>query len=323
MAKQRTYFEYTQGGVTHFFELVVHGAEVVTRTGAVGTQGIATTVECASAQEAQQYAAQCLAEAQQRYHSATHQPSSVPAPAASTPAVQPAKPVDTAHAVPRSVVAAVHPAVQVHSIYGDFGKRLAATMIDWAAQISVAGIVSGFTGVFLDGGMLVSIAILATGIGYPVYFESSAWQATPGKRAMGLIVTDLQGNRISPSRAFARLLAKMGVSTMLTSGIGFLTALFTGKKQALHDFIAGTVVYSQKEFEEAQHQSVVSSEKAILQTAQRHGGVVTTALVATETHLNYGESETALQTLANKGICRMELTDEGTIEYHFPGLMSP
>jgi uncharacterized RDD family membrane protein YckC/predicted DNA-binding WGR domain protein len=329
MAKQRTYFEYTQGGITHFFELVVSGAEVVKRTGAVGTQGIATTVECDSAQEAQDYAAQHLAEAQQRYHLSANQHSSVqtsPSPAANTNAAQPAAPIaaiHSTHSTPRSVaVPSVHPAVQVHSIYGDFGKRFAAQMIDFAAQMSITAMVAGFTSTVLESDMLTVVTIFTTGIAYSVYFESSAWQATPGKRAMGLIVTDTHGKRISPMKAFGRLAAKIGVSTMISSCIGFLTALFTEKKQTVHDLIAGTIVYSKNEFEQAQHQSVVSSEKVILQAAQRHGGVVTTAVVAAETPLDYGESETALQTLANKGICRIELTDEGTIEYHFPELLS-
>ena len=70
--------------------------------------------------------------------------------------------------------------------------------------------------------------------------ESSAWQATLGKKIMGLQVTDLQGRRISLERASGRYFGKT-LST-LSLLLGFLMAGFTKKKQALHDLIAGTLV---------------------------------------------------------------------------------
>ena len=70
--------------------------------------------------------------------------------------------------------------------------------------------------------------------------ESSAWQATPGKLAMGIRVTDLQGRRISFPRALGRYAAKL-VSTMLLL-IGFLMVAWTRRKQGLHDMLANTLV---------------------------------------------------------------------------------
>src|ERR1041385_5605179 len=75
-------------------------------------------------------------------------------------------------------------------------------------------------------------------IAYYVGFESSHWQATIGKRALGIIVTDMQGNRVSTLRALGRYLGKL--LSALTLLIGFVMAGFTEKKQALHDMIAGT-----------------------------------------------------------------------------------
>ena len=71
-------------------------------------------------------------------------------------------------------------------------------------------------------------------------FESSSMQGTPGKKIMGIMVTDSDGDRISFGMATGRFLGK-GISALIL-GIGYLIAFFTPKKQALHDFIAGTIV---------------------------------------------------------------------------------
>jgi uncharacterized RDD family membrane protein YckC len=76
---------------------------------------------------------------------------------------------------------------------------------------------------------------------YFAYFESSEWQATLGKRALNLVVTDLQGHRISFGRASGRYFGKL-ISGKLCLGIGYLLAGFTEKKQALHDMIASCLV---------------------------------------------------------------------------------
>jgi uncharacterized RDD family membrane protein YckC len=78
---------------------------------------------------------------------------------------------------------------------------------------------------------------------YWLYFsimESSSWQATLGKRAVGVKVVNEQGNRISFVTATIRYIGKMVSSAILM--IGYLMAAFTAKKQALHDMIASTYV---------------------------------------------------------------------------------
>ena len=74
--------------------------------------------------------------------------------------------------------------------------------------------------------------------------ESSPRQATFGKQAVGIFVTDLAGNRISFGKATLRYFAK--VLSSLTLLIGYLMAAFTERKQALHDFIANTLVLSKQ-----------------------------------------------------------------------------
>lgn len=75
---------------------------------------------------------------------------------------------------------------------------------------------------------------------YWALLESSPWQATIGKRVLGLYVTDLEGRRISFARASGRFFGK--IISELTIGIGYLMAGFTPKKQALHDMIANCLV---------------------------------------------------------------------------------
>jgi len=76
---------------------------------------------------------------------------------------------------------------------------------------------------------------------YFAYLESGEKQATWGKQALSIYVTDLEGRRISFGRATARFFAKI-VSGLVPLWIGFIMAGFTERKQALHDMIAGTLV---------------------------------------------------------------------------------
>jgi len=94
-------------------------------------------------------------------------------------------------------------------------------------------------------GFSVILAIIGVGfIGtwvYHAYFESSDWQATLGKRAMNLKVTDLEGRPITFGRASGRHFAKI-ISGLIPLGIGYIIAGFTDKKQAIHDMVASCLV---------------------------------------------------------------------------------
>jgi len=83
------------------------------------------------------------------------------------------------------------------------------------------------------------LAIMAGWL-YWALLESSAWQATLGKKLLGLQVTDLEGRRISFARASGRHFGK--IASTLTFCIGFLIAGFTARKQALHDLLASCLV---------------------------------------------------------------------------------
>ena len=76
---------------------------------------------------------------------------------------------------------------------------------------------------------------------YHAAMESSPWQGTIGKRALGIIVTDMNGAKIDFWRATGRFFSRL-VTNMIPLGIGYFIAGFTQRKQALHDLLASTLV---------------------------------------------------------------------------------
>jgi len=75
---------------------------------------------------------------------------------------------------------------------------------------------------------------------YQAVLTSSERQATFGKQAFGIRITDMSGQRISFARATGRYFGSW--LSWFTFAIGFLIQPLTEKKQALHDIIAGTLV---------------------------------------------------------------------------------
>jgi uncharacterized RDD family membrane protein YckC len=95
--------------------------------------------------------------------------------------------------------------------------------------------------------MLIVLLFLAATVSlvftwlYHALMESSEWQATIGKKVLGLVVTDMAGQRVSFGRSTGRHFAKI-ITNMVPAFIGYIMAGFTEKKQALHDMIAGCLV---------------------------------------------------------------------------------
>jgi uncharacterized RDD family membrane protein YckC len=98
-------------------------------------------------------------------------------------------------------------------------------------------------GVFMLMGfvfLLATASLVVTWL-YHALMESSEWQATLGKKALGLVVTNMAGQRVSFARSTGRHLGKI-ITNMVPVFIGYIMAGFTAKKQALHDMLAGCLV---------------------------------------------------------------------------------
>ncbi|MBA4312079.1 MAG: RDD family protein [Chlorobiaceae bacterium] len=94
--------------------------------------------------------------------------------------------------------------------------------------------------VWLIGAYLTMISTIVIGEWLYYALMESMKGATLGKIALGITVTDMQGNRLSFGRATGRYFGK--IISGLTLSIGYIMAGFTQQKQALHDMIAGCLV---------------------------------------------------------------------------------
>lgn len=150
--------------------------------------------------------------------------------------------------------------------YGGFWLRLVALIIDslvlgmlqWIVIIPVLGLLgfsfyagsgmdmddpesaAGLVGMAMAGVGVLWLLFTAVTVLYFAFMESSKYQGTLGKMALGLVVTDMNGNKLDFSKALVRNLCR--IISNLTFLVGYIVAAFTEKRQALHDLIAGTLV---------------------------------------------------------------------------------
>ena len=134
--------------------------------------------------------------------------------------------------------------------YAGFWRRFVAMLIDsfilTLIQIGVVIVlvVSAEDIINQWGGLIDALWLILFWL-YVAGMESSSKQATLGKMALGLQVTDSEGNRITFLRATGRNMAKL--LSFMTLMIGYLMAAFTEKKQGLHDIVADCLVIKRKE----------------------------------------------------------------------------
>ena len=167
-------------------------------------------------------------------------------------------------------------------LYAGFWRRVLAWFID-ALIISAAHVLLT---VFFGTWLLVPWALIGGGHGevmarlvdtslqpfgivtvwlYYAVCESSRWQATIGKLALGLRVTDECGQRIGFARATGRYFGKF--VSALTLGVGFLLAGWTARKQALHDLLASCCVVRLDGLAPWQREGVSQADTAVPATA--------------------------------------------------------
>ncbi len=148
---------------------------------------------------------------------------------------------------------------QAPRCYAGFWYRTLALVIDtvitWVTVVIIAlplgfALGASMAGTSSAAEISSTAGTLGTFVGILIpwlYFtisESSPWQATLGKKILGLRVTDEAGNRIGFGRANGRYWSK--ILSALTLGIGYIMVAFTEKKQGLHDKIAGTLVLNDR-----------------------------------------------------------------------------
>lgn len=133
-------------------------------------------------------------------------------------------------------------------MYAGFWRRFAALIIDNVLLNVLTSVVMAVVGYDFTGRTQPDIArlFLAFCVLMVIYFlywplfESSPMQATPGKMALGIKVTDLYGGRVGFFKALGRNLGK--IISGMTLNIGYVMAGFTVRKQALHDKMADCLV---------------------------------------------------------------------------------
>ena len=146
------------------------------------------------------------------------------------------------------------------SPYAGFWKRFAAILIDLLITQAATLVIFLVFGFAMAVGGANEVQILLAGniagniIGiiiwwlYAACMESSQLQGSLGKLALGIKVTDLNGQRIGFGRATGRHFA--AILSGIVFGIGFFMAAFTERKQALHDQIASCLVLNRQTFED-------------------------------------------------------------------------
>ena len=118
------------------------------------------------------------------------------------------------------------------------GQRVLAGLIDICVVQAVILLFALLTAGF---GTVVEVGFPLANAIYGGVMMSSVWQATVGKKLLGLKLVDVSGSKPSPARVWGRSLASL-LSWFPLLGIGYLFVFFTARHQTLHDVIAGTLV---------------------------------------------------------------------------------
>jgi len=119
--------------------------------------------------------------------------------------------------------------------YAGFWERFFAALIDGIILIIPSYILQ-----YIFGDIPGSLLSIVLNWIYYATMESGVSQATIGKKAMGLSVTDVDGSRISFAQATGRYFGRY--LSILILWIGYFMMLWDEKKQTLHDKMANTLV---------------------------------------------------------------------------------
>ena len=159
--------------------------------------------------------------------------------------------------LPPDMPATRHP----RRMYAGFWRRFIALLVDgfllslllglghliiwWIHRSALGGTILDANGVTISHyDTLAALGRLVLDLGLPllyfVFFESMAKAATPGKRLLGFQVRTTAGKKAGFIRILARNLLK-GLSVACFM-MGFLLAVVTPRRRALHDLMTGCVL---------------------------------------------------------------------------------
>ncbi len=138
-------------------------------------------------------------------------------------------------------------------VYAGFWRRFAALILDaiFVWVICMLLIIPWF---------ITPLCIIIGGV-YRVVFETSPLRATPGKALMKMAVVKTNGSALTVQDSIIRMAVSFLSSALLCAG--YLMALFTEKKQTLHDFVSDTVVINETFAENNFWQIFVAQSKVI------------------------------------------------------------
>lgn len=145
----------------------------------------------------------------------------------------------------------VESAAATHDVeYAGFWRRVMAFAIDLTIACLVVFAFAIILPILLGprigvpgGGVIVAsfafVCLIVTWL-YWALMESSSKQSTAGKALLGMVVTDVEGRRLSFAKATVRYFGKMASALIVLAG--FTMIGFTARKQGLHDMITGSLV---------------------------------------------------------------------------------
>lgn len=123
--------------------------------------------------------------------------------------------------------------------FAGFWIRVTAEGID-AVALGLITVVPTIALAFQVPEWALELVSFFVAMAYYTIFQASGWQATPGKRMLGIHLITADGGRVGVGRAFARFWALLLSGLVLA--IGYLMVAFTQEKTGLHDLICNTRV---------------------------------------------------------------------------------
>lgn len=122
----------------------------------------------------------------------------------------------------------------------DAGRAPLAIALGWMRDPALHAAASGIRAALVAMLLPALLAFVPLFLAWCAGFERSRWQATPGKRALGLRVVAADGGRATTGAVVLRFVA--GTLSWLTLNLGHLMAALPPLHAALHDRLSGTRV---------------------------------------------------------------------------------